>query len=179
MERDNRLVASCHHRRWRCRAASSRIGSILLVALLSATGTATAAGDEVKAGECAPACAPQKLPVIVHLLIGEHAESDRATSIAAVTAQVLGDLESRMPEEDFAAIRTFTFFPALALSADGELLLRLLSMPEVMSIERDRNLRAFHDDVPPQEELPSSGRVQMPLESDTARDGIDIMLQLE
>ena len=50
-------------------------------------------------------------------------------------------LKAAMPAEDLAAVRTFGSLPAMALSADGVLIARLLAMPEVASIELDRELR--------------------------------------
>ena len=54
-------------------------------------------------------------------------------------------LKAEMSEEDLAAVRTFTFFPAIALFADRDLIFLLLSMPEVMSIERDHEIRTLGD----------------------------------
>ena len=87
---------------------------------------------------------PGKIPIIVSLAIGEGAGATGGSGkdgIAAVTARIMERLEEAMPAEDFAAVRTFNLFPAIALSADGELIARILAMPEVESIARDHELQ--------------------------------------
>ena len=81
-----------------------------------------------------------KLAIIVNLAV-DGGTGASGSSVAAVTARVMKRLEAAMPAEEFAAVRTFNLFPAIALSADGELLARILAMPEVVSIERDRELQ--------------------------------------
>ncbi len=89
--------------------------------------------------------APGKLAIIVNLAVddgtGAAGSSGDDDSVAAVTARVMERLEATMPAEDFAAVRTFNLFPAIALTADGELIARILAMPEVVSIERDQELQ--------------------------------------
>ena len=138
MERGYRLVAGAGRRpRGATRGGAT---ALLLAFLLAATGAAFSSGDEEE-----PTATPDsdKLPVIVHLLAGGETGSD--DSIAAVTSRVMECLAAEMSEEDLAAVRTFTFFPAIALSADRDLLFLLLSMPEVISIERDHELRTLGD----------------------------------
>ena len=84
----------------------------------------------------------QKQPIIVTLAI-------RGESIAIIAAQIMERLKPDMPAEDFAAVRTFNLFPAIALSANAKLIERLLAMPEVLAIERDIELK-FNTPVPAQ-----------------------------
>ena len=176
MERDYRLVAGAIAGRHRRGATRSGAAAVLLALLLAAAGAAFPSdGDEE--GEPAATPAPAKLPVIVNLLAREETGSD--DSIAAVTTRVMERLAAEMSEEDLAAVRTFTFFPAIALSADRDLLFLLLSMPEVMSIERDQELRAL-DDASLELELPPV-LTPAPSESEPALDwqAQDLDLQLE
>ncbi len=89
--------------------------------------------------------APGKLAIIVNLAVddgtGAAGGSGDDGSVAAVTARVMERLEAAMPAEEFAAVRTFNLFPAIALTADGELIARILAMPEVASVERDQELQ--------------------------------------
>ena len=85
-----------------------------------------------------------KLAIIVNLAADDGAGAAGTSGdegIAAMTARVMERLEAAMPPEDFAAVRTFNLFPAIALSADGELIARILAMPEVVSVERDQELQ--------------------------------------
>ena len=85
-----------------------------------------------------------KLAIIVNLAADDGAGAAGTSGdegIAAVTTRVMERLEAAMPPEDFAAVRTFNLFPAIALSADGELIARILAMPEVVSVERDQELQ--------------------------------------
>ena len=88
--------------------------------------------------------APEKLPIIVNLAVGDGSGEEGGAdgdTIAAVTARVMERLKAAMPAEELAVVRTYNFLPAIGLSADGALIARLLAMPEVASIERDRELR--------------------------------------
>ena len=148
----------------------------LLAVLLAAAGAVVASDGEE---EAVPAVTPasDELPIIVHLLAGEESESD--DSIAAVTSRVMERLKAEMSEEDLAAVRTFNFFPAIALSADRDLIFLLLSMPEVMSIERDHELQALGG-AALELELPPD-LMSAPSESEPALDSQehDLDLQLE
>ena len=161
MERGYWLVVAGANAGRRPRSAThGGVAALLLAALLVAAGAAFASdgGEETE-----PAATPVsgKLPVIVHLLAGGETGSD--DSLAAVTSRVMERLEAEMSEGDLAAVRTFTFFPAIALSADRDLIFLLLSMPEVMSIERDHELQAL-DDASLGLELPP---VSMPVPSES------------
>ena len=101
-------------------------------------------GPEVADPDPAVAGAAAKLPIIVNLAVGEGsgASGDAGEDgIAAVTARVMERLKAAMPAGDLAAVQTFGSLPAMALSADGPLIARLLAMPEVVSIELDRELQ--------------------------------------
>ena len=109
----------------------------------TAEGQATD-GPEVMDPDTVVAGAAAKLPIIVNLAVGEGSgasgDSGEGT-IAAVTARVMERLKAAMPAGDLAAVQTFGSLPAMALSADGALIARLLAMPEVVSIELDRELQ--------------------------------------
>ena len=110
------------------------------------TDVAQAAGHDTDASAAteAPPPAQDKLPIIVNLAVGEVSATDGDAgdeALAAVTARVMERLQAAMPAEDLAEVRTFGFLPAIALSADGALMARLLAMPEVQSIELDRELQ--------------------------------------
>ena len=100
--------------------------------------------DVAEAADQDTPAAAEKLPIIVNLAVGENSGADGDAgddTIAAVTARVMERLKAAMPAEDLAEVRTFGFLPAIALSADGALIARLLAMPEVQSIELDRELQ--------------------------------------
>ena len=78
--------------------------------------------------------APEKLPILGNLAVGEGSGTRAA-------ARVMERLAAIMPPDELAAVRTFNLFPVIALDASGELIARLLAMPEVASIERDREIR--------------------------------------
>ena len=176
MERDHRLVAGAKTGRRPRRAIRSGAATLLLALLLAAPGTAfSGSGDEVAVPAATPD--PDKLPIIVHLLAGE--EEGSGDSIAAVTSRVTERLEVEMSKEDLASVRTFTFFPAIALSADRDLIFMLLSMPEVISIERDHEVQALGDTALELELPPVS--MPAPSESESTLDlqEHDLDLQLE
>ena len=54
-------------------------------------------------------------------------------------------LREAMPAEEFAGVQTFSFLPAIALTADGDLLMLLLDAPEVAYVERDSELAPLSD----------------------------------
>ena len=124
------------------RAASCVLLAGLLAGCEPPPGGASMAGTGQAADAARPL--PGKLAIIVNLAAGDGAGATGASdddSIAAVTARIMERLKAVMPAEEFAAIRTFNLFPAIALSADGELIARILAMPEVVSIERDHELQ--------------------------------------
>ena len=133
-----------------------------------AGGKAGAEGVErMKRLERQASAASRKLPLIVTLQIGEGTEAEPGDDpVTAVTARVMKRLETVMSAEDLAAVRTFSVLPIIALSADRDLIVRLLSMPEVASVERDREFRALDKaksalelpTVEPQFRLESSGK---------------------
>ena len=88
--------------------------------------------------------AAQRLPIIVNLVVDEAADAGDG-ALAAVTARVVERLKEAMRAEDLAAVQTFGSLPAIALPADGALMARLLAMPEVQSIELDRELQPLDD----------------------------------
>ena len=128
------------------RAASCAVLAGLLAACQVPAGDTKLATMSPSAGGVdAPGEAHGKLAIIVNLAVddgtGAASGSGDDDSVAAVTARVMERLEAAMPAEEFAAVRTFNLFPAIALSADGELIARILAMPEVVSIERDEELK--------------------------------------
>ncbi len=147
MERRYRLAGFAAVRRARLRDIALRRASCLALAGLLAACIPfgdPAEGEEQHAHEV-----PEKLPVIANLAVGGGVGGESEDAIAAVTARVMERLKATMQAEDLAAVRTFSFFPAIALTADPELIMRLLTMPEVESIERDHELRPLPwGDVP-------------------------------
>ena len=85
----------------------------------------------------------QRQPVIVNLKVATSVANADPTSeeIAATQAIVLGKLKRIMQEDSYNSIRTYKFLPASALSADAQTVMYLLDMPEVYSVERDRDLQ--------------------------------------
>ena len=136
----------CRAPRLMVRAASCAVLAGLLAACQAPAGDMTLASMSPSAeGVDVPGGAPGRLAIIVNLAFddgtGAAGSSGDDDSVAAVTARVMERLEAAMPAEDFAAVRAFNLFPAIALSADGELIAHILAMPEVVSIERDEELR--------------------------------------
>ena len=128
-----------------CRMGLPGIGAVvhamaglLLAGLLAACQVPAVEGESpeaaVRAAEAAGQPATGKLPIIVNLAVGDGPGKEAA-------ARVMERLEAIMPADELAAVRTFSLFPVIALDADGELIARLLEMPEVASIERDHELR--------------------------------------
>jgi hypothetical protein len=54
--------------------------------------------------------------------------------------RVLKKLRPTMSDEDYQSIRRYQFLPLISLTVDGETLLYLLAMPEIKSIELDREI---------------------------------------
>ena len=81
----------------------------------------------------------ETLPIIVNLAVEQEAAAD---AIADVSTRVLDRLREAMPGEAFATVRTYANFPIISLTADGDLIMLLLTLPEVISIERDPELTA-------------------------------------
>jgi hypothetical protein len=94
-----------------------------------------------------PVAQPQDpLPVIVFLAVGGGtAGPTDPDAITAVRAAVMERLQEVLSAPDFAAVRTFGNFPAIALSASPDVIALLLAMPEVDSIGRDPELMPLED----------------------------------
>ena len=136
----------CRALRRLVRAASFAVLAGLLAACEMPAGDVKVAATSPSAeGVDASGDAPGKLAIIVNLAVddgmGATGSAGDDDPVAAVTARVMERLEAAMPAEEFAAVRTFNLFPAIALSADGELIALILAMPEVLSIERDEELK--------------------------------------
>ena len=160
MEGDYRLASgSVAERRHAGNHAGALVSlaSVFVLAGLITASCASFAGDEThggdgvqgvegaegmeKMGRQSPA-PPEKLSLIVTLQVDEGTEAEHGDDpVAAVTARVMKRLETVMSAEDLAAVRTFRVLPIIALIADRDLIVRLLSMPEVASIERDHELQ--------------------------------------
>ena len=173
MERHYRLAARATARRrreapLRCARMRAAAPALMLASFLVAWSSFAADCEggqeiqEVAAGngteqEASQALElPDELPIIVTLFLKGETEAESADAIAEVTARVVKRLETTMPPEDFAAVRTFSFFPVIALNAGPGLIFQLLAMPEVASIERDHELQALGD-APDAQEPSSDG----------------------
>ena len=158
MERGNRLAARSAPGRCEARSPGAclrRVPILLLAGFLSACASLAGGGEggqEPKALTTGKGVEtetsqtleiPEELPIIVTLAVDEATESESGNAIAEVTARVLERLKATMPAEALAEVRTFSFFPIIALRAGPELIFRLLAMPEVVSIERDHEIRAL------------------------------------
>lgn len=149
-----------HHRRlmhrflgWTRRPS----GSLAMAMPLRSIGVAAIIGIVASCGpgdtQVAPATleGEERMHVIVNLVVDRDAGDDVPTpeAIAVVRDRFLDRLRTRLNPEDMDSIRTFAFLPAVALAADGDLLVDLLAMPEVGSVERDRELMPLEADAPP------------------------------
>jgi hypothetical protein len=97
-----------------------------------------------------PVAEPQDpLPVIVYLAVvgatAGVAVQAGPDAIKAVRTVVMERLQEVLSAPDFAAVRTFGNFPAIALSASPDVIALLLAMPEVDSIGRDPELMPLED----------------------------------
>ena len=77
--------------------------------------------------------------VVVPIIVILAAEPEDA-GIAASRAALMGRLKKMISPEQFAATRTFEMLPAIAMSAEPDLIAWLLTQAEVASIEPDRTL---------------------------------------
>ena len=84
------------------------------------------------------------LPIMVRLAVdgdtGTPAEPDWDAIRTARTA-VLERLREVLSPTEYEAVRTFQSVPAIALSATPEVIAFLLTMAEVVSVERDHELQ--------------------------------------
>ena len=121
---------------------TGRVRSVAVAGTLAGCGMASGP-PAIPGEETAGSRTPAELPVVVHLAVGDGpgaGNSAEGESIAAATARVMERLKAAMPAEEFARVRSFGFFPAISLAADGALLLLLLDVSEVASVERDCEL---------------------------------------
>ena len=111
---------------------------LLAAALLAAIG-GLACGEGTAEVEGHEAERPEPTSIIVNLAVeaGEGSPPDSAV-IAAARAPVMERLRETLSAEDFAAVRTFENLPAIALSAESHVIALLLTLPQVASIEADR-----------------------------------------
>lgn len=112
---------------------------VMLTVLLAACSAPAGESAQMSDGQAAIAQPATKLAIVVNLAVGEDADAGSETdSVSAVTTRVMKELKSAMTAEDLGRVRTFGALPIIALIADGALIARLLAMPEVLSVERDR-----------------------------------------
>ena len=107
----------------------------ILSVLLAACGNVSAGSGGMPERHATAPEPVERLAIVVNLAVGAG-----SGPIAAATARVMEEVKAAMPAEDLATVRTFGSLPVLALSADGALIARLLALPEVESIEQDREL---------------------------------------
>ena len=82
--------------------------------------------------------------------------------------RLMSGLRARLPREEFDAIREFGVLPAIALSAEPDLIAWLLTRPEVASIEPDREAVPLVVDTPPPAADSDSEHVEVPAAEATA-----------
>ncbi len=123
--------------------------AVLLAAGLLATIGGLACGEGTAEVEGHDAERPEPIPIIVNLAVevGEGSPADSAV-IAAVRAPVMERLHEMLSAEDFAAVRTFENLPAIALSGELRVIALLLTLPQVASIEADREFSFTTDTMP-------------------------------
>ena len=80
---------------------------------------------------------PTEIPAkaAIPVLITLAAEGE---SLPAARTRVMARLESAMPAEAFAAVRTYEALPVIALAATPEVLALILTLSDVRSVEADR-----------------------------------------
>lgn len=76
---------------------------------------------------------PPSIPIIVNLAAPADPEA-----VADARERVLSRLQGELTAAELEAVVTFERLPAIALSATAHVMFILLEMPEVASIERDR-----------------------------------------
>ena len=148
MESSYRIARPPARSRIRHRSATPRGHQLLAVALLLLTAT-VGYGEGVTEMEHPDAAPGNALPIIVNLAVGQTAGGSAAQTdqdaIAAVRTAVMDRLREVLSAADLAAVRTFEHFPAIALSVSPDVLALLMEMPEVASIERDRELMPLEE----------------------------------
>lgn len=139
MAADHRWLGRIAARLFEGRFLSLPARSVLLAAGLLATIGGLACGEGTAEVEEHDAEQPEPIPVIVNLAVDmdEGSLADSAV-IAAVRAPVMERLQETLSAEDLAAVRTFENLPAIALSAEPQVIALLLALPQVASIEADR-----------------------------------------
>ena len=131
------LVAKCAVRRRSFRGVLR--GMVIAGMLAVACGAAYGEGAAEMETERLDGQVVETLPIIVNLAVEQGTASDALTD---VRTRVLDRLREAMPVEAFAAVRTYANFPIISLTADRDLVMLLLTLPEVISIERDPELTA-------------------------------------
>lgn len=139
MAADHRRIGRFAARLFEGRFLSLPARSVLLAAVLLAATGGLACGEGTAEVEGHDAERREPIPVIVNLAVdvGEGNLADSAV-IAAVRAPVMERLQETLSPDDFAAVRTFENLPAIALSAEPQVIALLLALPQVASIEADR-----------------------------------------
>ena len=89
-------------------------------------------------GEVAKAPEPDRLKIVVEFFVpeGDVASGEPAGAARETAHRIL----SRLRPEIRASARVFGMLPSIALEADAETTARLLRMPEVLSIQPDREV---------------------------------------
>ena len=112
-----------------------RLGVVLLLA------TATVVHGEGMPDLQAEQSGVETVPIIVHLKVTVGSDGRFTTdAVDAVRRLVMARLEPLMSDNEAAAVRIYENLPAIALTARSEVIAQLLTMPDVLSIEPDREL---------------------------------------
>ncbi|MCF6355402.1 MAG: hypothetical protein L3J26_09960 [Candidatus Polarisedimenticolaceae bacterium] len=116
-----------------------QLGTILMLGALygcASNSTENIPGKHVEAGQ---------VRVLVNLVVEpqEMGEGYDSKAIKNVQNRVIKQLRASMPSEDYDIVRSYRLIPVMAFSANAEILLHLLQMPEVRSIEPDLEMKGF------------------------------------
>lgn len=92
----------------------------------------------------------EQVRILVNLVVEsqEIEEGYDPKAINNVQNRVIKQLRASMPSEDIDVIRNYRLIPTMAFSANAEMLLHLLQMPEVRSIEPDLEIKVTTHTLP-------------------------------
>ena len=83
---------------------------------------------------------PERQRILVNFRLAEEAGKN---TVRETAARILSRLESKVQKTS----RTFELLPLISLEADAKTLLQLIRMPEVESIQPDREVKSFGSSI--------------------------------